>query len=62
MYTVLFSSVIGGVGLLIAILLRSRSYKQGAERMKNSIMKTMPEVPKDQIEEVFEAIVAENKE
>lgn len=60
MYAVFFSSAIGGVGLLIAILLRGVSYKKGAERMKTSIMKTMPDVPKDQIDEVFEAIV-ENK-
>jgi MFS family permease len=41
MYVVFFSSGIGGVCLLIALLLRRRSYKMGAERMRGTLKKTL---------------------
>jgi MFS family permease len=61
MYTVFFSSAIGGVCLLIALVLRSYSYKKGAQRMKASLKQSMKHITEEQIDEVFEAIVADNK-
>jgi hypothetical protein len=40
MYCVFFSTVLGGIFLLLALLLRERSQKSGEERLKKSIVET----------------------
>ena len=40
MYCVFFSSVLGGIFLLLALVLRERSQKLGEERLKKSIVET----------------------
>jgi hypothetical protein len=40
MYCVFFSSVLGGIFLLLALVLRERSQKSGEERLKKSIVET----------------------
>ena len=44
MTTVFFSSAIGGLGLMIALILRNRSYKKGVDRVKTSIMENNPNI------------------
>jgi MFS family permease len=53
MYVVFFSSVIGGVGLLIALLLRKRSYKKGVERIRLTIKQTIPTIPDEELDELL---------
>lgn len=53
MFMVFYSSVIGGICLLIALILRNRSYRQGAERMKTTIIKTLPNASPEQVDEIF---------
>lgn len=62
MYVVFFSSAIGGISLLIALILRSRSYKKGAERVKETLKKTLPNLDAHDLDEIFEAVVDEVKE
>lgn len=57
---VFYSSVIGGVCLLIALLLRNRSYKQSAERMKTTIIKTLPNASPEQVDEIYQAVIAQD--
>ncbi len=40
MYCVFFSSVLGGIFLLLALVLREKSQKSGEERLKKSIVET----------------------
>ena len=44
MITVFFSSAIGGIGLMIALILRNRSYKKGVDRVKTSIIENNPNI------------------
>ena len=43
----LYSSVLGGLSLFIAILLRRRSQRKDFERLQNSMAKTNPALSKD---------------
>ena len=49
MRVVSLSSVIGGLSLMLALILRSRSYKQSVSRFKSSMMLTHPQLTQDQV-------------
>ena len=53
MYMVFFSSVIGGFFLLIAILLRARSQKNGQARMRETIRMTTKGISQEEVDEIF---------
>lgn len=50
MYAIFYSSGIGGIGLLIALILRNRSYRKGVERIKDSIRQTNKDISIDQLD------------
>ena len=53
MYALFFSSGIGGVALLIALILRNRSYKKGLERIKNSLRMSNPNISPEQLDDMI---------
>ena len=54
MYMIFFSSVFGGVALVIALLLRNRSYKNAKDRIRKSIRKTAKQFSEDEIDIIFD--------
>jgi hypothetical protein len=53
MYMVFYSSGIGGVFLLLAILLRARSQRLGQERMRQTLRMTAKGISQEEVDEIF---------
>jgi Flp pilus assembly protein protease CpaA len=62
MYMIFYSSIIGGVCLLIALILRNRSYKQGAERMRTTIIRSFPNASPEEVEKICQVAVTEEND
>lgn len=62
MYSVYFSPVIGAVCLIIALVMRKRSYQKGIERVKGEVIKSIHNIPKEEVDQVFDAVFNEDKD
>jgi MFS family permease len=50
MYAIFFSSAVGIVFLFFALVLRNRSYKKAQEGVKNSLLKTNPQIAIEEVQ------------
>jgi hypothetical protein len=58
MIVTMFSSVIGGVGLLIAIILKKKSIQMSENRVVDELKKTNPNITEDQARQIATGQVA----
>jgi len=61
MYMVCYSSGIGGVFLLLALLLRAKSQRKGQERMTQTLRITVKGITQDEIDEIFQNMAEDDE-